>query len=370
MILDAILSRIRAHGPITAAEYMERALYDPRHGYYARSAQRSGRAGDFLTSVDAGPLFGEMLAVQFAEMWRVLAAGGAPCFDLVEAGAGNGRLSRDVLDAAARDDPAFYGALTIRLVERSPAARAAQRETIGPHEDRLRESGTHLPASVTGVIFANELLDAMPAHRIVMSDRGLREMYVGENGGRLVEMAGPLSDPRIAAQLASSGIRLPAGARADVSLAAIRWVEAAAAALACGFLVLIDYGRPAVELYSPSRPGGSLTTYRRHVAESSGWLDDPGERDITTHVDLTAVQTAAEGAGLLTLGILDQTYFLTSLGLAERLCTGADRQALARRLSAKSLIMPGGLGSTMKVMIFSTPGAAAALRGLAGARLT
>lgn len=364
-----IAARIREQGSITLAEYMETALYDPDHGYYSVAEQRSGRAGDFFTNVDVGPLFGELLAVQFEEMWRLL--GAPPRIDLVEAGAGNGRLSRDVLDAAKREYPAFYAATQLWIAERSPLARSAAIDTtLAAHAVRVAGAGPDLPGSVTGIIFANELLDAMPAHAVVMTPGGLREIHVTLREDCLVETEGPLSDPAIARHLADSGATLAAGARAHVSLAATRWVENAGRALVRGFLVLVDYGRPGAELYSPAHHGGTLMAYRSHTAGSSQWLEHPGRQDLTTHVDLTAVRRAAEAAGLRTLGAVDQTYFVTALGLAHRLEGADDRQSLKKRLAARTLMTPGGLGSTMKIMVFARHDAAQLLTGLAAGRLT
>ena len=216
---DVIVERIRTHGPITFAEYMDLALYHPELGYYARADRRSGRAGDFFTSVDVGPLFGTLLARQFAEMSRLSEA---PRFDLVEAGAGRGRLARDVLDAAARDDPDLYAVVRLTLVERSPDARAAQPSVLGPHVAKLAESTAELPADVQGVIFGNELLDALPCHSVVMSKAGLREVYVDVSGHRLVERLLDPSSREIAAYLERAGARLRPGWRAEVNLAA--WV--------------------------------------------------------------------------------------------------------------------------------------------------
>jgi SAM-dependent MidA family methyltransferase len=370
-LLDLIVDTIRRDGPLTLAAFMELALYHPEHGYYAGAAQRSGKAGDFYTSVDVGALFGELLAVQFAEMHEVIdrvASGGR--FDLVEAGAGNGRLSRDVLDAAARHHPGLYRAARLTLVERSAAARRSQREVLGPHAERLAASRPDLPADVRGVIFANELLDAMPAHAVIMRGGTLREIYIDERDGRLEEVEGALSTPALAAHFDRVGAHLADGARAEVSLAALDWVRGAAGALSSGFLLLIDYGHRAAALYSRTHAGGTLMAYHRHTAGAADWLARPGAVDLTTHVDLTALRLTAESAGLTTLGVVDQTYFLTSLGLAERLETGHDRSSVARRLAAKTLVMPGGLGSTMKAAVFARGLGAPALKGLAGGRLT
>jgi SAM-dependent MidA family methyltransferase len=176
-----IADLVRERGPMTVAGFMDLALYDPGLGYYARAAQRSGRAGDFFTSVDVGPLFGELLEIQLAEMAELLGTGVPRSlfrFELVEAGAGNGRLSADVLRAARGRDPALYDRTFLHLVEASAVARAAHQDTLGDAADRLASSSPTLPPSFEGVLVANELLDALPVHQVVMRVDGLREVYV------------------------------------------------------------------------------------------------------------------------------------------------------------------------------------------------
>jgi SAM-dependent MidA family methyltransferase len=357
-----IASRIERDGPITAAEFIDLALYHPEHGYYATVAQRSGRAGDFYTSVDVGPLYGELVAGALVEMWDLM---GRPArFDLVEAAAGNGRLARDVLDAALAESPDFHTTVRLHLVETSAPARAAQRHTLGPHADRLASSGTDLPASIEGVVVANELLDALPPHAVAMHEDGLRERRVGVRDGAFVEVEGLPSTPEIAAYLARVGAALEPGRRAEVNLAAERWVVTAARRLTRGFLMIVDYGHEAAELYSASHAAGTLTTFSGHAIDPApdAWLRDPGGRDITSHVDLTGVRLAAGREGLETSAAVDQTYFLLALGAAERLATsGQDVAGLKRRLALKTLLLPGGLGSTHKVLIFA--------RGVDGRRL-
>lgn len=358
---------------------MSLALYHPDHGYYARAARRTGRNGDFFTSVDVGPLFGALLARQFAEMWRAL--GDQEPFDLVEAAASNGQLARDVLDAARNTDRDFYDAIRLHLVEASPTARAAQREMLAPHEPKLANSSGRLPDSIHGAIYANELLDALPVHSVVMTEHGLREHYVDFQDGRLVERAGPPSTNALERYLAAAGVELQPGLRVEINLAALAWMTRACLALHRGFLLLIDYGHEARELYSPTHGAGTLTTFHRHRTDVSGsaasdarsaWLQDPGSRDITSHVDLTSVRRTAEELGCTTLGMLDQTYFLLALGLSDALdSSDASLAATRRRLALKTLVLPGGLGSTHKVMVFARGVNAAALRGLSGpTRLT
>lgn len=360
-----IISRIRERGPLTAAEFIELALYHPDYGYYSSAPQRSGRRGDFITSVEVGPLFGEMLAVQLEEMWRKV--GGPATFDVVEAGAGNGRLMRDVLDAARALSAPFYESLHVTLVERSRTARAVHADVLAPHTGRLMTSQDELPTDVRGAIIANELLDAMPVHLAVMSAAGLREIYVTEVGGQLREMAGDLSTAAIADCVSHSGVRLDEGSRVAVPLEVAEWLERAARSLLRGFLLLIDYGRGAQRLGASSP---TLTTHWRHTESGDDWLCDPGERDITTHLDLTWVRSTAEAAELIPLGATDQTYFLMALGITDRLSDAPDLRSIARRRAAKSLILPEGFGGTQKVLVFGKNVGCPALRGLSKSRLT
>ncbi len=339
---------------MTVAAFMDLALYDPELGYYARAARRSGRAGDFFTSVDVGPLFGELVARQVVEMAALVEAQ-APfgsAIDLVEAGAGSARLSADILRAIRTRDPAVYERLRLHLVEVSDEARRAQGATLGEVGEKLVASSAHLPERFSGILLANELLDALPVHQVVMRAGGLQEVYVRVRDDRLDVTEGPLSTPRLKEHLASEGIVLEPGWRAEVNLRAVEWTRAAVRALTRGFLILVDYGHPARELYSVTHASGTLTTFSRHTMagpESSvhpPWLDRPGEQDITAHVDFTSVQHAAESEGARVLGFLDQTYFLLGLGAAD-----LDHPDTKRRLALKTLLMPGGLGSTLKVLI-------------------
>ena len=400
-----ITDLVRERGPLTVAAFMDLALYHPEIGYYARTAPRSGRAGDFFTSVDAGPLFGELLEQQLSEM-RALLDGPDPLrgFDLVEAGAGNGRLAADILCAARTRSPDFYQSIRLHLVETSRAARDAQKATLGDSAERLAWSDAALPEAFEGVLIANELLDALPVHQVVMREDGLREVYVaatrlqgrqrrhreGADGDfSLVE--GPPSTPALAEYLARLNVGLQPGWRVEINLRALAWIREVARRLQRGFVIVIDYGHEARELYSASHSSGTLTTYRRHFStgpERTGepdWLRFPGDRDITAHVDFTSLRAVAEAEGLQTLGFMDQTYFLlglltetgSRLSLAGHRSTGtppagnppsinnqhliSNQQSTINNL--KTLILPGGLGSTHKVIIFGKGVGSPALRG-------
>ena len=393
-----IVRRIRDRGPLTVAAFMEMALYHPQLGYYTRAPRRTGRAGDFYTSVDVGPQFGALLAAQLDEMLRVHAAapgeappgpgahlhtadaeGGAGGFDLVEAGAGNGQLARDVLDAAESTFPGLHAAARLTLVEASPAARAAQPETLGRHRDRLHAGAAELPDRISGVILANELLDALPTHAVTMTADGLLEVYVDADGDRLIERAGPPSSPALGRYFDRLGATPEPGWRGEVNLAAVDWVRTAARRLTRGFILLIDYGHSARELYSGHHAGGTLTTFRRHLVDPAGadpeqpdgpaWLANPGERDITSHVDFTSVEGAARDEGLEVLGLVDQTRFLLGLGALDAPGEAADAAAALRhRLALKTLLVPGGLGSTHQVLVLGKGVGRPALKGLSFAR--
>jgi SAM-dependent MidA family methyltransferase len=386
---------VRERGPITVAAFMDLALYHPEFGYYARAARRSGRAGDFFTSVDVGPLFGELLEVQFAEMANLLESlSPNSAFDLVEAGAGNGRLAADVLRAMEQRHPDLLQRMRLSLVEASPAARAAQGETLRGIFDRPFASSEAPPDGIEGVVFANELLDAFPVHQVVMREDGLKEVYVEaascradllgppprsdprradllgppgsdvSNPPRLRIREGPLSTPSLAEYLDRLHVELEPGWRAEINLRAVEWVRAVARRLRRGFVVLIDYGHEAHDLYSASHSAGTLTSFTRHTNPQAdsvpAWLEHPGDQDITAHVDFTSVRAAAEAEGLTTIGFLDQTYFI--LGLIGAQDAGRT-PAFRERLALKTLLMPGGLGSTMKVLILGKDVGAPALRG-------
>ena len=366
---------------------MDFALYDNQFGYYARAAQRSGRAGDFFTSVDVGSLFGELLEVQLAEMHQILQTSDFrfQILDLVEAGAGNGRLSADILHAAKRRDQAFYESIRLHLVEASAAARGDHTATLGEVAERLTSSGPSLPESFEGVLIANELLDALPVHQVVMREEGLREVYVSHQSqsqsqsqsqltehsrpttddGRLKTVEGPPSTPALAAYLDRLGVILEPGWRVEINLRAVDWIRDAARRLRRGFIILIDDGHEARELYSPTHSSGTLTAFAGHRSagpeaspDSPAWLQQPGEQDLTAHVDFTSVRAAAEAEGMITLGFLDQTYLL--MGLLEGL---PDPQSAIRNPQFKTLMLPGGIGSTHKVLLLGKGVGTPALRG-------
>jgi SAM-dependent MidA family methyltransferase len=315
-LVERLRDEIAASGPLTFARFMECALYEPGLGYYTGPVARPGRTGDFLTAPETHPIFGWALARQLDELWQIL--GRPDPFVVREHGAGNGALAVAIVDGLARDGSALRDTIRYEEVEVEERRGDAFREhvTSAGHPDVLDHGSSSTP--VTGVVLANEVLDALPVHRVVGRGGAPRELYVDWADDRFVEREGGPSTPRLEERLRDEGIRLADGQRAEISLALDGFIAAAAAELERGMLLLIDYGYEAGELYSPRRTGGSLLAYVRHRAH-----DDPfrniGRQDLTAHVDLTAVQRAARAAGLEPFGITTQAEFLVGLGIGDML---------------------------------------------------
>jgi SAM-dependent MidA family methyltransferase len=347
-----LAEEIRTRGLMTFADYMEACLYHPQYGYYSRSEQRPRR--DYVTSVDVSPLFGRLLARQFHEMWTAL---GKPArFWLVEAGAGTGVLAKNILDFAAEWFPEFYSALTYVAVERSESRRAAHGSLLESHLKGGRfDSSADLPNEIAaGCIFSNELLDAFPVHRVLRQSGELREICVAfDDEQGLHEKLGPLSSPRIAEYFAEQGIALHEDQQAEVNLKACEWIEDAGMRLRSGFILTIDYGHPAAELYDERHMRGTLLAYQRHRANED-YFHAPGEQDLTALVNFTALDLWGKRSGLIRTGLTSQTNFLLSLArhsnCADLEPAGlSDTEQARMRLLFKTLIHPEGMGETFQV---------------------
>ena len=335
-----IRRRIAGRGPITFAEFMDVALYHPDGGYYT-SGNPVGAAGDFYTSPSVHPAFGALLAVQLFQMWDLL---GRPApFTVLEPGAGSGMLCRDVVAAARGLPEGFVHSLHYVCVDRRIAAGY---ERGLPGVSRLAASGLPL-RGVTGCVLSNELLDAMPVHQITVEDGQLREVYVTLQGTEFGTESGELSTPLLAQRISGLGIELNEGQTAEVNLALGEWAETAAAAMERGFVLTVDYGRPAEELYSATeRPRGTLTTFHRHL-QTDRPLDRVGQQDMSAQVDFTTLARSGSQAGLDFLGYTNQATFLRNLGLThleQRHPVGPPRSTQASRAGMRELVKPGGLG--------------------------
>ena len=338
-----IRRRIAERGRIPFAEFMDVALYWPRGGYYS-SGGNVGASGDFFTSPLAHPAFGALIGVQLYQMWLVLDR--PEVFTVVEPGSGDGLLCRDILTFSETLPDGFKDALRYLCVDR--LASSGHEKGMASASRVVSDS---LPVRrVTGCILSNELLDAFPVHQVTMEGGRLREALVTVEDGELTLTTGEPSTPALAERLDGLGITLAEGQTAEVNLGLAGWVGEVAAALDRGFVLTIDYGRSARELYSPGeRFRGTLTTFHRHVQTDSP-LQRIGRQDITSQVDFTSVVRLGQRAGLEFLDITDQASFLGSLGIREilgrlRTVTLGQPEFLANRRGMQELVDPGGLGN-------------------------
>ena len=351
-LTEILRDRIARSGPIPFREFMDAALYDPQHGYYTSGRARIGRGGDFFTSVSIGPLFGALLARQFAEMWTRL---GEPTeFTIVEQGAHRGEFARDVLTSLRVNAPACFAAARYQIVEPSDALRSAQSEALGEFDASWFPSLEAVPA-FTGVHFSNELPDAFPVHAVVWDGVAWQEMHVGLEGGRFIFTGREITGAPLRAAL-SSLPPVPAGYRTEVNLAALEWIDALAARLTRGFALVIDYGFSRAEYYRPERTAGTLTGYAQH-RRVEDLLAAPGETDLTAHVDFTALAERARDAGLRVAGFTDQHHFIVALGALHFPATIPDSPASQRELRAfKTLMHPQMLGRSFQVLALEKGG--------------
>ena len=356
----ALVARIHAEierdGPMTFARFMELALYDPDGGYYRSVDAPPGREGDFMTAPEIHPIFGATLSRAVADTWD--RTGRPDPFVLREIGAGTGALAVAVLEGLALERPELAAVIRYDPIE-------VDERRLAGIENRLRAAG-HVgalldPAAsgqpIDGVIVANEVLDALPTHRVIAADGELLERFVGSRDGAFIEIDGAPSTPWLAARLTADGVALADGQEGEICLALDPWIADVAGGLRRGLVLLIDYGYPAVELYDPlRRHEGTLRAYLRHRVH-----DDPfvhvGRQDLTAHVDVTAVERAATAAGLTHLGTTTQSAYLVGLGMEERLrAVQADPATtmaayLALRSSIVRLLDPRAMGR-FRVMAF------------------
>ena len=350
---EALAARIRAEiaadGPMTFARFMELALYDADGGYYRSADARPGRAGDFLTAPELHPIFGETVANQLTEIWERLER--PDPFVVEEHGAGTGALAEAALRGLERNGSPVLDSIRyvpLEIDQRRIEAFEARLAAAG-FADRIGSAGSE--GTFAGVVVANEVLDALPVHRIAMRDGRLLERFVGvDAGGAFTDVWGEPSTTAIARRLADEGVALAEGQSAEICLAIDGWLTSAVAALERGLLLLFDYGADAGELYDPiRRPRGSVRAFARHRLDDDVYAR-VGRQDLTAHVDLTALDAAARSAGLTALGRTSQAGFLMGNGIERRLrevqadpSTTLEEYA-ALRSALVRLIDPAGMG--------------------------
>ena len=339
-LAQMLADRIEASGPMTFAEYMRSALYDPTHGYYRSGSERTGWRGDYLTSPEIDPAFGILWTQGFAEIWEQ--CGRPDEFHLVEVGPGEGGLASAVVSSVSGD---FSHALTLELVEIDPERRARQRSRLGT-EPTWHDAIEKVQPFAHGCVFLNEVLDNQPVELLRKQDGTVTQLHVIKSSDGLAPEWLPCDDPGLIRRANANG---PPGTVLEVSPDAEDLVRRCTRLVGRGGLVIVDYGRrsSATTLVSYSKAG-----------TDDRWLEDPGTKDITAHVDWSAISSICEREGLETAGPRRQREVLQSLG-ARDLDDGLRKEhdaaiesgsgaiavrVLSRRQALRALVDPGGLG--------------------------
>ena len=351
-LVEKLVARIERDGPISFAAFMEAALYDPEFGYYMTAGPCIGREGDYYTSLDVHPIFAELVGQQIAQAADEIVPSGE--FTIVEMGAGKGLLAQHLLNAYRRDKPDFLARLRYLLVERSPAMVETQKQRLleltgtGVNIAWVLDLDAVSADSITGVFLSNELVDAFPVHRLVKRPLGLREIFVGWDGSRFIEIEAPPFSPDLEAYFARIGISLEVGQQAEVNLQALAWMRQIGTRLRRGLVVTIDYGHAAADLFAPARKTGTLLGYYRHTVSDSPYVH-VGQQDLTAHVDFTSLALAGQDVGLRVTGFTNQLHFLIGLGI-ESAFADLDPES-PQSAAMRELLRPDGMGTTYKILI-------------------
>lgn len=347
-----LLAMEQAGGALAFDRFMELALYAPRLGYYVNGRRRFGEAGDFVTAPELSPLFGDCVA-NFCARWLERIEDG----DILEFGAGSGRLACDVLRRLEALDrlPACY-----QILELSPDLQQTQHERLMrelPHlADRVSWVQTLPEAGFRGVMLGNELLDAMPVHRFRRtSDATWQELFVRHDGSGFVDSWRELTSPGLESALEETWADLDppdAGYSSEINQRLKPWLASVAARLDAGCVLLVDYGYTRSEYYHAERRHGTLICHYRHRAHADPYLL-PGLQDMTANVDFSAVASAAIAADLRVLGYTTQAHFLLDNGL-EALLAESDPEDIRAHLDLtrglKKLTLPSEMGERFKAI--------------------
>ncbi len=355
VLVERLQAEIREAGPITFARFMERALYESGHGYYRRPEPGPGRAGDFLTAPEAHPIFGAAVGALLEQAWTAL--GRPEPFVVREPGAGTGALAEGLLVGLRDAGSPLLDAIRYRPVEIEPARVAAfqARLDAAGFADRLEEADRNDDAGADAVV-ANEVLDALPVHRVIGRPAGLRELLVGlDEAARFTAVEADPTTAALAERLAAEGLHLEDGQAAEICLGVDAWLAGGTVGLERGVVVLVDYAEEPPSLYASTRRDGTLRAFARH-----GVGGDPfrhvGRQDLTATVDLAAVRAAAVHAGLEPVGETTQAELLAAttgdLAASTLHRPGATLEdALLLRSALARLLDPRGMGG-YRVLVF------------------
>lgn len=355
-LIQILQNKIKAspQQQITFAEYINTVLYNSKYGYYSSESIKIGNQGDFFTSSSLGSDFGELLALQFLEMWKILDSSSE--FSLIEMGAGTGVLASDVLHFIKNNYSKFYQNLNYIIIETSSRLIDQQKEKLAEHNSKISwKTWEEIENnSIIGCFFSNELVDAFPVHQVLVQSGKLKEIYITLSDlQELQEKIDDLSTSELEKYFTLIDIDILSenyrdGYRTEVNLEALRWLETITQKLKQGYLLTIDYGYTAQKYYHPQRYQGTLKCYYQHRHHDNPYINI-GSQDLTAHVDFTALERQGKLCGLEKLGFTQQGLFLMALGLGDRLLSLSSGEydlqtILSRRDALHQLLNPTGLG--------------------------
>ncbi len=357
------MEEIELHGPLTFARFMELALYDDEYGYYMTKnlaqdespKDRIGWDGDFYTAPELSPILAKTLLRQVLEIDEQL--GRPDPFTFVEMGGGNGTFAADFLQHCQDIAPDLFNRLRYRIVEQSPHLRSRQEAYIGKEMSRVwvethvswkSSIGQLSKDSVTGVMFSNELVDALPVHRLRCDNQEIQELLVDFEDGTFVERARPLTSTTLDDYMQRHRVVLAEGQTSELHVESEQWMRHVAQALRQGMVITIDYGHTRDDYYAPHRKNGTLLCYHRHAVSTNPFCR-VGEQDMTAHVNFSVLAQSGKEHGLEPLGFTTLANWLMGLGVEEMVM---DLKQEAKEVQALSqLLRPHGMGTTFKILV-------------------
>ena len=375
LLKNVIVEEIRKKGTITFAEFMRLALYHPQLGYYNSNTERIGRFGDYYTSPTVHKIFGQLIAKQLEEMWRIM---GGTRFTLVEIGSNSGWLCYDIVREIKNEYSEFYDNFQYVIVESNPYSRDRQQRllntdlmtgeipaaqpsacdaqdregvTIRSGEKALWHAYTPDGFSfdaIQGCFLSNEFIDAMPVHRLRVKNMILKEIYVSYNKRGFFEVEDEISTHALQEHLATYPPELREGREYVVNPGISGWLRHVSERLRKGFVITIDYGDVMDGAYYEGSNGSAPRCFYKHTVNHD-YYERVGEQDITADVNFAHLMDAGRMAGLEVTGFVRQSRYLVALGMLEKLqSSDMDVHSV---LKAKNLLHPEAMGDVFKVLI-------------------
>ena len=351
-LINIIKNLIKENGSISFKEFMDIALYYPELGYYTSDKSKIGGYGDFFTSSELDPVFGQLLSRQFAEIFKKL---DSEKFEIVEIGAGKGYLAYDILSSLKEENTDIFKKTTYTIIEKSPYHIKIQKELLSDFKNvRWKQDIIDFEdEEIEGVVFSNELFDSFPVDLIKRKNGKIYQIFITlDKDDNVVEIEKEANED-ILRYIKELNIDILEGMITEINLDAANYIQKIGKKLKKGFVITVDYGYPSKELYKPYRMKGSLLCYYKHRYSENYW-ENVGLQDITSHVNFSALSYYGKIAQLETVGFTDQAHFLTNLGLMEifeKLQEIGDYRAYERMNRLKTLIVPKGMGEKFKVLV-------------------